>query len=127
MIQDYSSALLHSWTTGVEEFNQGRFWHAHEEWERGWKNLPSREKTYVQALIQFAAVFHLFELGRSRPALSLCTSALTKFEAANSIHEVLPRIEIVDAVALLKQIARGAEWTTLRGQLQAVLLLPPSV
>ncbi len=87
--------LLVAWEQGVHDFNEGRFWEAHEAWERGWKDLPQAERTYVQGLIQIAAAFHLEDLGRLDPALRLRASSRQKIQATwSTIQDRLPRLEV---------------------------------
>jgi hypothetical protein len=111
-----SAELLKSWRLGVEHFNAGRYWDAHEAWERGWVKLPPKEKLHVQSLIQGAAVFHLLEKGRISGAKSLTTSALAKLQLLRDrggVDAIYPRIEIPGLEAVLKSIgdalSRGAD------------------
>src|SRR5690349_12922888 len=67
---------------GIREFNIGRYWHAHEDWEKAWMRLSGPEKTYLQGLIQASAVFYLLERRRLRPALALAGTAVGKIEAS---------------------------------------------
>ncbi len=46
---------------GISEFNTGRYWHAHEDWEDMWKSLKAREADAryilgIQGLIQTTAL-----------------------------------------------------------------------
>ena len=46
---------------GITEFNTGRYWHAHEDWEEMWKSLKAREADQryilgIQGLIQTTAL-----------------------------------------------------------------------
>jgi predicted metal-dependent hydrolase len=50
---------LQDWLEGgIREWNAGRFWHAHEEWEQGWKATTGEEKAAFQGLILLAAALH---------------------------------------------------------------------
>jgi hypothetical protein len=73
---------------GIELFNEGKFWEAHEAFEREWMVAQESFKLQIQAIIQVAAVFYHFEQGRSRPALSLARSSLEKFRAARLAHPI---------------------------------------
>ena len=44
---------------GIRLFNAGRYWDAHEAWERAWVPLPkgSAERNFYQGLILLAAAF----------------------------------------------------------------------
>ncbi|MDP6324141.1 MAG: DUF309 domain-containing protein [Candidatus Thalassarchaeaceae archaeon] len=69
---------------GIEHFNAGRFWHAHEDWEDLWKSLKgvaSQELIDgVQGLIQIAAMLLNHERGKSRGVVSLWTKSSVKLE-----------------------------------------------
>lgn len=43
---------------GVELFNAGLYWEAHEAWEELWLELEDEPKLIVQGLIQLAAAYH---------------------------------------------------------------------
>lgn len=50
---------------GAEHFDAGRFWHAHEDWEREWKAHPGAHRHYLKGLIQLTAACH--HLARGKP------------------------------------------------------------
>ena len=73
--QEYRSALAE----GIEFFNRGKYWDAHEGWERAWVSLEhGARRVHLQGLIQAAAAFHLLALGRTDPASRLCRASLEK-------------------------------------------------
>jgi hypothetical protein len=43
---------------GLEAFNSGRFFEAHELWEDLWRETPEPDKRFLQGLIHVAAAFH---------------------------------------------------------------------
>jgi hypothetical protein len=43
---------------GIERFNAGEFWDAHEEWEELWLGADTADRAFYQGLIQVAAAFH---------------------------------------------------------------------
>lgn len=90
----YDPLLLQAWREGVEEFNSGRYYEAHEKWEYGWKHLAEPERTWVQAWIQLAGVLCLKQKGRVEAARSLCVSAVSKLERSRAMRAVSPRIEV---------------------------------
>ncbi len=56
---------------GISEFNTGRYWHAHEDWEEMWKSLKAREADGryilgIQGLIQTTALMFQYELQKRR-------------------------------------------------------------
>ncbi len=57
----------HPWLDeGIEEFNAGRHWHAHESWEHLWLGLEGDDKVFVQGLIMAAAMLHQYGRGVQR-------------------------------------------------------------
>lgn len=51
---------------GLELFNSGKHWHAHEEWEHLWLGLEGDEKLFLQGLIMAAAMLVQYEKGVQR-------------------------------------------------------------
>ena len=43
---------------GLQLFNDGHHWHAHESWEPLWMGLEEDDKVFVQGLIMSAAMLH---------------------------------------------------------------------
>jgi predicted metal-dependent hydrolase len=122
------SYLIEEWARGVSEFNEARFWEAHEAWEKNWARLPEPGKTYVQALIQVAAALHLAQKRRWDPARRLCALAHEKLTFSRPLLEgVLPRIEIPGAAASLQGVLQARADDAFELRLKAVLLLPPGL
>jgi hypothetical protein len=67
---------LANWREGAREFNRGRWWEAHEAWEREWTRLPPDVRRQVQHCIQVTGVLFLVGKGRVRGAASLAARAL---------------------------------------------------
>ena len=69
---------------GVEHFNAGRFWHAHEDWEDLWKSLKgvAEQKLVdgVQGLIQIAAMLLNHERKKVRGVTNLWAKSSAKLE-----------------------------------------------
>ena len=69
---------------GIENFNTGRFWHAHEDWEDLWKSLkPNAEQELidgVQGIIQIAAMLLNHQRRKARGVTNLWTKASAKLE-----------------------------------------------
>lgn len=82
---------------GVELFNGGRFWHAHEAWEKLW--LVEREETrpFLQGLIQLAAAYHHLQRGTLSGAVRLFDSALVKLAPYPSFFCGVDRDALVTA------------------------------
>ena len=66
---------------GLEQFNRGEFFQAHETWEEIWLPAPEPDKTFLQGVIQVAAAFHHYQGGNRAGAQSLLRAGLRKLEA----------------------------------------------
>lgn len=87
--------VIENWQQGVDHYNVGRFWDAHERWEQDWKDLAEPMRGWVQAWIQIAGSHHLRSKGRMRPAHALLERARGKIERrAERMKAVFPRLEI---------------------------------
>ncbi len=74
-----------SWLqAGIDNFNSGRFWHAHEDWEELWKSLkPNASQELidgVQGIIQIAAMLLNHQRQKVRGVCNLWTKASAKLE-----------------------------------------------
>ena len=69
---------------GIENFNSGRFWHAHEDWEDLWKSMKGHASQElvdgVQGLIQIAAMLLNHERRKVRGVTNLWTKSSAKLE-----------------------------------------------
>jgi predicted metal-dependent hydrolase len=66
---------------GIEQFNAGRHFDAHETWEEIWLRSPEPEKTFLQGIIQIAAAFHHLARGNRHGAQSLLEAALRRLSS----------------------------------------------
>jgi uncharacterized protein len=71
---------------GVEQFNTGRFFEAHETWEEVWLHSPEPEKTFLQGIIQVAAAFHHYSRGNTRGARNLLEVGLARLARFPDAH-----------------------------------------
>jgi uncharacterized protein len=65
---------------GVELFNSGKFFEAHEAWEEIWLTESEPDKTFLQGMIQVAAAFHHHGRGNERGMQSLLAAGLAKLD-----------------------------------------------
>jgi uncharacterized protein len=72
---DWSEGAL---AEGLQCYQNGEFFLAHEHWESVWLGRAEPEKTFLQALIQIAAAFHHQRRGNAVGAASLLRGALRK-------------------------------------------------
>ncbi len=83
---------------GAAAFAQGRYFAAHEHWERGWLQREGAEKAFLAALIQAAAGLLKREQGRDRGARRLLQRArerlaCTEIEVPVDVPRLLRRID----------------------------------
>jgi len=71
---------------GVELFNAGQFFEAHEAWEEIWLAASEPDKTFLQGLIQVAAAFHHRSRGNRKGMESLLEAGLAKLEQFPEEH-----------------------------------------
>lgn len=60
-----------AFTKGVDLFNQGEYFEAHEVWEELWMECPPAERRFIQALIQAAVAIYHFSRGNHTGATRL--------------------------------------------------------
>ncbi len=63
---------------GIEQFNAGHFFEAHETWEEVWLHSPEPDKTFLQGIIQIAAAFHHRSRGNDRGTPTLLQAGLKR-------------------------------------------------
>jgi len=74
---------------GVELFNRGEYFEAHEVWEELWRDCPAADRRFVQALIQAAVAVHHFERGNHTGAARLFRSGQHYMEPYRPRHHGL--------------------------------------
>lgn len=65
---------------GVDQFNAGKFFDAHESWETIWLKAPEPDKIFLQGITQVTAAFHHHSQGNREGAESLLQKGLQKLE-----------------------------------------------
>ena len=80
---------------GLAEYRAGRYWNAHESWERVWRGLDGDDRLCVQALIMLAAAAWHAERQRWRPARRLLLRASQLLEG----QDVAARLELPSDLA----------------------------
>ena len=71
-MSDNDGAFAH----GIEQFNRGEFFAAHETWEAIWLAASGDDKVFLQGTIQLAAAFHHWKGGNARGTLALLRRAV---------------------------------------------------
>ncbi len=91
---------------GVALFNAGKYWDAHEAWEKVWQRHFEPWRYFVQGLIQAAAAHHQLQRGIRHGVIKHLHNALAKLDAAPDdfgglavddfrayLHELLDTVE----------------------------------
>ena len=63
---------------GVDLFNQGEYFDAHEQWEEMWSEYNLPDRFFVQGLIQATVSFYHLSTGNLKGARNLMTRAIDK-------------------------------------------------
>ena len=64
--------------TGLEYFNQGEYFDAHEEWEELWSDFNLSDRVFIQGLIQVSVSFYHLSTENLKGARNLLTRAIDK-------------------------------------------------
>lgn len=74
---------------GILDFNQARYWEAHESWEEAWKKLSEPQWSWMKAMIQVCGVFIHIQKRRPDPALRLAIRAIGLMTEAQNMRDSL--------------------------------------
>ncbi|HZQ70250.1 MAG TPA: DUF309 domain-containing protein [Terriglobales bacterium] len=72
---------------GIELFNRGEFFQAHEALEDAWRSAPASEKPFLQGLTQIAVAFVHHSRGNIEGAKSLLARGCKNLSAYSEVHE----------------------------------------
>jgi len=70
---------------GIEHFNAGRYFDAHEVWEEIWLHSSGDTKVFYQMLIQAAVGLHHYERGNARGARGMHANVVEKLSRLPSV------------------------------------------
>jgi predicted metal-dependent hydrolase len=65
---------------GIEEFNRGEYFEAHDTWEEVWRETRGEERLFYQGLIQAAVGLYHLSCGNITGATSQLLKAIAKLE-----------------------------------------------
>ena len=83
--------------TGVEQFNAGDYWGAHDTWELIWLASSGERRQFIQGLIQLAGVCIHLERGNERGATRLLAAGLAKLDPLPADYGGIELAELRDA------------------------------
>src|SRR5688572_19493152 len=78
---EHRDYYLAEYLRGIDLFNQGSYYEAHEEREEIWRHVQGEQKLYYQGLIQTAAALLHYGRGNRRGAHLCINNALKKLES----------------------------------------------
>ena len=99
---------------GIELFNSGRYWEAHEVWEEEW--TPDRkgpDSGFYKGLIQVAAGCLHYGRHNRRGAVNKWTSGAGYLRPYISVHRGVRVAELVASVDTYLEAMSGREWPEL--------------
>ena len=114
MTTQHSTSNTENYLEGIRLFNEGEYWHAHEQWEACWLTTTEPEATFYKGIIQAAAALVHWKRGnrrgllrnweKSRPKLvampptmngldiRALIAEMDRFVLADGLLEYLPRL-----------------------------------
>ena len=101
-------------TKGIELFNSGRYWDAHEAWEHEW--TPDRkgpESGFYKGLIQVAAGCLHYQRHNRRGAVNKWTSGARYLRPYLPVHRGVRLAELVEMVDGFLEAMSGEGWPEL--------------
>jgi len=99
---------------GVELFNSGRYWDAHEVWERDW--TPDRrgpDSGFYKGLIQVAAGCLHYTRHNRRGAVNKWRSGADYLRPYLPVHRGLHLAPLVDSVDTFLAAIKDSDWPNL--------------
>ena len=87
--------------TGIQDFNEEKFYEAHEVLEDLWHEYREDDRTFIQGLIQIAAAFYHLQCENYRGAISQLAKGKQKLERYSPAHHD------IDVACLLSKVE---EW-----------------
>lgn len=92
---------------GTAQFNGGRYWHAHEDWEDMWRSLKARESDQrfirgIQGLIQTTALMFHYQKHNARGVLSMWARLTDKMGTPDA--PLFEHLWSVDVPKLLREV-----------------------
>ena len=92
---------------GIAEFNEGRYWHAHEDWEEMWKSLKARDASQhfilgIQGLIQTTALMFQYKRQKTRGTVMMWGKLTDKLGTPDS--PLFENLWSVDIPQMLQEV-----------------------
>jgi uncharacterized protein len=109
---------------GIEHFNQGRFFPAHEAWETAWKQARGTpDEEFFKGLSQLGAGYTHYRRGNLHGTHTLLRRGLSRIERYGPVHAGIDVAGLVDEVTPQAEAAEDAD----RGSGSLPVLEPPRI
>jgi len=102
--KDEEAKLFHE---GIELFNAGEWFEAHEVWEDIWHMASGDKKRFYQGIIQLAVTIEHMRRGNPRGVVTVFDSAQTKFTNLPDIYMGLHHRALRDAIGRMVEPIRA--------------------
>jgi hypothetical protein len=90
---------------GIDLFNEGRYFDAHERWEGPWLRMPQgREKDFLQGLIMAAGAFHHYSRRECAGAGELLLRSIDFLEKKSDLYPEMETDSLVASLVSLKEL-----------------------
>ena len=98
---------------GINFFNHSRFFEAHEIWEALYQEVESKDKPFLEGLIQLATACRLIEdFGEIKGPVKLIYQALIRFE---NYHPGYLDVRVAELATTMEAWAKELEASGVRG------------
>jgi predicted metal-dependent hydrolase len=98
---------------GIREFNERRFFEAHDVLEDFWHEYRETDRTFIQGLIQVAVGFYHFENGNYKGSRSQFSKAVAKLQDYLPDHHGIETQQFLSSVkhwlSVAEQMERGTD------------------
>lgn len=109
LIPDYYSLVTDErFFRGVDEFNAGKYFEAHEVLEDLWHEYREIDRTFIQGLIQLAAGFYHFQCANMKGATSQLAKGIMKLEPYKPKHLGIDLTKFLDETEVHLKFMRDA-------------------
>jgi hypothetical protein len=110
---DFKGDYPREYLMGIEHFNDGRYFEAHEIWEEIWLRSSDEAKTFYQMLIQAAVGLLHFERGNYAGACGMYGNVIEKLAALPGVFMSLDVVDFERRFRDFFEPLKEAGWQTL--------------
>jgi hypothetical protein len=97
--QEHDEAAI--FREGIELFNDGEWFEAHESWEDIWHMATGPRKLFYQGLIQCAVTIEHMRRGNPRGVVTVYESAMTKFRGLDNPYMGIDWMGLTQAIGAM--------------------------